>query len=262
VRAVEVLSCDPPARAPDWEAIDWTDTERDNFSFFRQHSDEPAVLTEATMRAALASRVDPSTATTLDFGSDGGELSDCLRKRFKRYVAMPIDGHASAERQLAALRSGSGRALFFDICVISHVLPYVMDAGSIVRAIASRASPRGIGIAILLDASGDQHEIGRLARIYDPCYPRKHDHGARFAAFLGAHEVPFNSFVVTSQSRAASPGDLARLLAFFLGDGRRELIAQVGASIPAGDDGVYRLTSRHRVFTWRLRHFSSGASAA
>jgi hypothetical protein len=261
MRAVEVVSCAPPVRAPDWDAIDWTDTERDNFSFFRRRSDEPAVLAAATMRAALASRVDPSTATALDFGSDGGELSDRLRKRFKTYVAMPIDGHASAARQLAALRSESGRRLFFDICVISHVLPYVMDAESIVRTIATRASPRGIGIAILLDASGDQHEIGRLARICDPRYPRKHDHGARFASFLGARGVPFDSFVVTSQACAVTPGELARMLAFFLGDARRELIAQVGASIQAGGDGIYRLTSRHRVFTWKLRDFSRAAGA-
>jgi hypothetical protein len=248
------------AAEPEWNAIEWSSAEGRNFAFLRACSNETEVLVAAIERAIRASRpARASGATVLDFGSAGSGLSERLSTLFENYVPLPIDGREAARRLLMGLERNGERVLpEFDVCIFSHVIPYIVDLDRTFAILARRSSASGVGIAVLCDDDCDQHKIGRLAAAYNPGYPRTHDHAERFASFLTERRVPFRSFSVLSEATVPSAEDALRIVAFFTGSEDTALLARLGSHLTPNADGAFRITSGHRVFTWSMHAFARG----
>jgi hypothetical protein len=245
----------------EWNPIEWSRAERANFVFLRSCSNETEVLAaaiESAIRDTWPTR--PRGAALIDFGSERSGLSDRLSALFETYVPLPIDGRETARRLLQGLERDGDRVLpEFDVCLFSHVIPYIVDLDRTFTILARRSSAGGVGVAVLCDEVGDQHEIGCLAGAYDPGYARTHDHAERFASFLTARGTPFRSFSVLSQATVPSAEAALRIVAFFIGSNDSALLSRLGSHLIPDADGAFTLTSGHRVFTWSMDAFGSHA---
>jgi hypothetical protein len=250
------------ADAPGWRPIEWSVAEHENFAFLRSHSNETDVLVAAIEHALRAAGVRAAGARGLDLGSGGSRLSDELRGLFGSYVPLPIDGREAAARLLRDLQlAGGGVPLGFDVCVFSHVIPYIVDLERTLALLAARATPDGHGVAILCDDRGDQHEIGRLAAAWEPTYGRTHDHARQFARLMTARGIAFRSFSVMSQATVRTRDAARRVVAFFTGSADASLLSRLAEHLRPDADGAFRLSSGHRVFVWRMRAFASPPTA-
>jgi hypothetical protein len=241
------------ATAARWAPVAWSPAEASNFSFFRDRSNEPGVLATAIDANCRRAGLKPATATAIDVGSSDGEFGRRLDDLFGTYLPVPLQGHHDVTRFVADLEGrGEAERLRFDVSILAHVLPYLRDPSQVLAHLARHGNGHGIGIAVLLAPSGDQYRIGRLALDYDS-RARRHDHAARFAAWLRARSVRFETCTVVSEAVAEDHGALLRLLAFFTGSSDEQLLERIAKELEPAPGGGYRLTSKHRLITWRMR---------
>lgn len=241
------------ATAASWASLAWSPAEASNFSFFRDRSNEPAVLAAAIDASCRRFGLDPAAATAIDVGSFEGEFSRRLGGLFGTYRPVPFQGHHDVTRFVANLQGrGAAEPPRFDVSILAHVLPYLRDPSQLLPALARHGNGQGIGIAVLLAPSGDQYRIGRLALDYDR-HGRRHDHAARFAAWLGAHSVGFERHTVVSEVVAEDHGALLRLLAFFTGSSDEQLLERIAKDLDPARGGGYRLATDHQLMIWRFR---------
>jgi phosphoserine phosphatase len=252
--AAMLTSPSPPsaATAAGWAPLAWSSAEGTNFSFFRDRSNEPTVLTAAIDAHCRRFGLDPAVATAIDVGSADGEFSRRLDGLFGTYLPVPFQGHDDVTRFVAHMeRRSEGELLRFDVSILAHVLPYLRDPNQLLSSLARHSNGHGIGMAVLLAPSGDQYRVGRLALEYDR-RSRRHDHAARFAAWLGARSVGFETHTVVSEAVAEDQAALLRLLAFFSGSSDEQLLERIAKELEPAVGGGYRLTSEHQLITWRL----------
>jgi hypothetical protein len=240
------------ATVASWTPLAWSPAEAGNFHFFRDRSNEAAVLAATIDAACRNLGLEPARATAIDVGSAEGDFRRRLEGLFGTYVPVPFQGHHDVIRFVADLDGGGEKELpRFDVSILAHVLPYLHDPSHLLPSLARHGNGHGVGIAVLLAPAGDQYRVGRLALEYDR-RSRRHDHAARFAAWLGARSVAFETHRVVSEAVAEDQGVLLRLLAFFTGSSDEQLLERIAKELEPAVGGGYRLTSEHQLITWRL----------
>jgi hypothetical protein len=248
------LPLDPTvATAASWAPLAWTPAEASNFAFFRDRSNEVAVLT-ATIKACCGRLgMDPATATAIDVGSSDGEFGRRLDDLFGTYLPIPFQDHHDVARFVADLCARrDDQRLGFDVSILAHVLPYIHDPGQLLVPLARHADRHGVGIAVLLAPSGDQHRVGQLALDY-AVSARLHDHADRFVSWLAARDVALETHTVVSEAVAEDHAALLRLLAFVTGTSDQRLLERIAKEMEPTPEGGYRLTTDHCLVLWRLR---------